>query len=183
MSRNVISTGVIWIVEKSLCTLFNVTKQLLIRLSIERSFAGISTLIYNIVSSPFWFQSTPKGLVKSLISNSLARKQSSILVSAIIKIMTVPLIWSVSKSDLILTELILLGATISLFGFKLQNYCILSMSLEVLKFCNLDVHSPRLYACPHFFSRRACWFIVPHKYDRNNQNRFHQVKRNAEINF
>ena len=121
MSRNVISIGVIWIVEKSLCTLctlFNVTKQLLIRLSIERSFAGISTLIYNIVSSPFWFQSTPKGLVKSLISNSLARKQSSILVSAIIKIMTVPLIWSVSKSDLILTELILLGATISFLGLS-----------------------------------------------------------------
>ena len=95
----------------------------MINLSTERSFAGISSLIYKIIATPFSFRSTPKGLFKSLISNWLARKQSSNLVSKIIKILTLTLIWSLSKSKLFLPELILIWAIINLFGFKSQNCC------------------------------------------------------------
>ena len=74
---------------------------------IKRNFAVISSLIYNIIASPYWFQLSQKWALKPSISNLFVEKLVSILVPDVIKISAFVLIWSESKCNLFLIELIL----------------------------------------------------------------------------
>ena len=116
-------------------------KQLSFVLSIDRSFAGNSSLKYNFMPPLFWSLSTRKGVLNLSVSNSHTGKLSSILVSEIIKISTFPLTWSESKSSLFLMEFMLIWAILILLGYNSQNCRKLLFSSESLEIGDLDLQS------------------------------------------
>ena len=100
-----------------LCELISTEKASVKSFSIDKSFDGISRLIYKRIPPSLLLRSRRWGLLKTFMKNWLVGKLSSSFVSEIIRISALSLIWCVSNSNLFLRDLIFKCPFISLFRF------------------------------------------------------------------
>ena len=100
---------------------FSSTKKLSIGLfSNAIKLEGISSLTYKRIAPPFQSRSNLYDVLKPSIKNWLWRKVPSIFVSEIISISILPLIWSLSNSNLFLMEFLFKWANINLLTLSLR---------------------------------------------------------------